>query len=105
MQIYYKESCEEIKDCTILSLNNSRLHLVQVLFHTQLFVFDHFLLLVHSFLDLLTHHLESDNGNEVYLYASVSPKVQCKEKRRTALNYQGLRFVFKKKKKNNLSKC
>lgn len=57
-QINYKDCCEKIYYCTILSLNNSRLHLVQVLFDTQLFVLDHLLLLVHSFLDLLAHHLE-----------------------------------------------
>lgn len=47
------------KHFTILSFNNSWLHLVQVLFDSQLFVFDHLLLFVHSFLDLLAHHLES----------------------------------------------
>lgn len=32
--------------------------MVQVLFDTQLFVFDHLLLLVHGLLDLLAHHLK-----------------------------------------------
>lgn len=53
-QAYYK-----LYNHTILGLNNSRLHLIQVLFDTQLFVLDHFLLLVYRFLDLLAHHLES----------------------------------------------
>lgn len=54
----YNKIAAGLQYCTILSLNNSRLHLVQVLFDTQLFVFDHLLLLVHSFLDLLAHHLK-----------------------------------------------
>lgn len=44
---------------TVLSLDDGRLHLVQVLLHSQLLVFDHFLLLVHCFLYLLTHDLWS----------------------------------------------
>lgn len=52
-------TCYTLYNHTILSLNDSRLHLIQVLFDTQLFVLDHFLLLVYSFLDLLAHHLES----------------------------------------------
>lgn len=51
---------------TVLSFNNSRLHLVQVLFDTQLFVFDHLLLLVHGFLDLLTHHLKHSSVRSVF---------------------------------------
>lgn len=56
-QVYYK-----LYNHTILCLNNSRLHLIQVLFDTLLFVLDHFLLLVYSFLDLLAHHLESHDN-------------------------------------------
>lgn len=54
---------------TVLSFNDGRLHLVQVLFDTQLLVFDHLLLLVHGFLDLLTHHLKhSSVGSVIALF-------------------------------------
>lgn len=55
----YKDAVTYEEHGTILSLDNSWLHLVQILFDPQLFVLDHLLLLVHSFLDLLAHHLES----------------------------------------------
>lgn len=55
--IYFRRG--KPKYCTILGLNDSRLHLVQVLFDAELLVLDHLLLLVHSLLDLLAHHLES----------------------------------------------
>lgn len=55
----YQQAYYKLYNHTVLGLNNSRLHLIQVMFDTLLFVLDHFLLLVHSFLDLLAHHLES----------------------------------------------
>lgn len=42
---------------TVLSLDDGRLHLVQILLHSQLLVFNHFLLFVNCFLYLLTHDL------------------------------------------------
>lgn len=56
---YQQATCYKLYNYTILGLNDSRLHLIQVLFDTQLLVLDHFLLLVYSFLDLLAHHLQS----------------------------------------------
>lgn len=71
------EKCDKkMLNVTILSLDHSGLHLVQVLFDTQLLVFDHFLLLVHGFLDFLTHNLESEKKQHLKHYQNYfkSPK-------------------------------
>lgn len=54
---------------------NSGLHLIQVLFDTQLFVFDNLLLLVHGFLDLLAHHLKHSSVGPVI---ALFPMLRCK---------------------------
>lgn len=72
---------QKVRACqyfTVLSFNNCWLHLVQVLFDAQLFVFDDLLLLVHGFLDLLAHHLKhSSVGSVIAPFLQTIPLFIC----------------------------
>lgn len=71
---------------TVLSLDDGRLHLVQILLHSQLLVFDHFLLFVNGFLYLLTHDLWGRTTG----YESGGRVIDTRAMRRAA----GLAFFF-----------